>query len=105
MEIKINDTLKQNIEDIMYNDTTSLVSQILLLSHPVGSYYWSDDNTNPSTLFGGIWEPIQDKFIVAAGTEYIAGNSYGNKTIDLSHNPTSAAHTHGFNRHTHTTLS
>ena len=32
-----------------------------------------------------------------------AGNSYGNKTIDLSHNHTSAAHTHGVNGHTHTT--
>ncbi len=42
----------------------------LLLAHPVGSYYWSDNSINPSLLFGGEWEQIKDRFILAAGDGY-----------------------------------
>ena len=31
------------------------ISTFLDLAHPVGSYYWSEDPTNPSVLFGGTW--------------------------------------------------
>lgn len=31
------------------------VTTFLNLAHPVGSYYWSEDPTNPSVLFGGTW--------------------------------------------------
>lgn len=54
MKIKVNDTLTQNILDIeSIGETSNLVKTILLLAHPVGSYYWSTEPTNPGTLFGG----------------------------------------------------
>lgn len=39
-----------------------------LEAHPIGSLYYSFDATEPSVLFGGSWERIEGKFILAAGT-------------------------------------
>lgn len=101
MKIKVNDTLTQNILDIeSIGETSNLVKTILLLAHPVGSYYWSAEPTNPGTLFGGNWTQIKDKFIIAVGDNHIAGTSYGSNTKNLSHTHTSAAHTHTTGNHT-----
>lgn len=53
------------------------VSAVILAAHPVGSYYWSDDSTSPASLFGGTWEPVEDKFILSAGQTYTAGDTGG----------------------------
>lgn len=34
--------------------------------YPVGSIYLSVNNTNPSTFFGGTWERITGRFLLAA---------------------------------------
>lgn len=95
MVIKINDTLTQNIQDIEnINETNNLVKSILLLAHPVGSYYWSSESTNPGELFGGTWTQIKDKFIIAVGDEHNVGVSYGSNTKNLTHSHESAAHMH-----------
>lgn len=101
MVIKINDTLTQNIQDIEnISETNNLVKSILLLAHPVGSYYWSSEATNPGELFGGTWTQIKDKFIIAVGDEHMVGISYGSNIKNLSHTHTSAAHTHTTGNHT-----
>ena len=98
MEIKVNNELTQKVEDIQLNNNISLVN-IIDLIRPIGSLYWSENNTNPSTIYPGTtWVQITDKFIVAAGSTYKAGSSYG----AASHTHTSAAHTHTVNGHTHT---
>lgn len=81
-------------------DIASLQSQIDNLwktIYPIGSLYLSTSATNPATLFGGTWEQIQDKFMLAAGTTYPAGTTGGN----ASHAHTSAAHTHSVAAHSH----
>lgn len=50
---------------------------IVDLVYPVGSYYWSSNATNPSELFGGTWEQIKDRFVLAAGDNYSVGSSGG----------------------------
>ena len=50
------------------------------LIYPVGSIYMSVNSTNPATLFGGSWERIQDRFLLAAGSTYGAGTSGGSAT-------------------------
>ena len=46
----------------------NLIKQVKLDAHPVGCYYWSSEATEPAELFGGEWEQVQGKFILAAGT-------------------------------------
>ena len=72
------------------------IQQIFNLIYPVGSYYISSDSANPSTKFGGTWEQITDKMIMAAGSSYTAGATGGT----ITHTHTSAAHTHTTAGHT-----
>lgn len=68
---KIND---KNIFDMIY---------------PVGSIYISVNNVNPSVLFGGTWEPIQDRFLLGTGSTYSAGSTGGeaNHTLTIDEMP------------------
>ena len=52
------------------------------LIYPVGSIYMSVNSTNPSTLFGGTWEQIKDKFLLSCGDTYANGSTGGS----ASHN-------------------
>ena len=80
---------------------------LLNLVYPVGSIYWSSKNTNPGTLFGGTWQQIKDRFILAAGDSYSNGATGGAATVTLtvSNMP---SHSHSFTpsgtvaSHTHT---
>ena len=80
---------------------------LLNLVYPVGSIYWSSNNTNPGTLFGGTWTQIKDRFILAAGDSYSNGATGGAATVTLtvSNMP---SHSHSFtpsgtvSSHTHT---
>lgn len=43
--------------------------------------FWvSPDPTSPAELFGGTWEQIKDRFILAAGDTYAAGSTGGSPT-------------------------
>lgn len=48
--------------------------------YPIGSIYMSVTSTDPGTLFGGIWEQIQNTFLIAQGSNYTAGSTGGNTT-------------------------
>lgn len=60
-----------------------LQKNALLNAHPVGSYYWSSSSTDPSRLFGGTWERVKDKFILALGDTGNAGDTGGNSSHNL----------------------
>ena len=95
MKIKINNEVSQNVQDIELGSIS--LANIIDLIRPIGSLYWSEKNTNPSTIYPGTtWVQITDTFIVAAGSTYQAGSSYG----AASHTHTSAAHTHTTGNHT-----
>lgn len=69
---------------------------LALAVYPVGSIYLSVNNVNPGTIFGGAWEQIQDRFLLAAGSTYGGGSTGGS----ANHTHTSAAHTHTTAGHT-----
>ena len=54
--------------------------------YPVGSIYMSVNNTNPSTLFGGTWEQLKDRFLLGAGDSYSNGAAGGEATHTLTQN-------------------
>ena len=58
--------------------------------YPVGSIYLSASSTNPSSLFGGTWEQIKDKFLIGAGNSY-SGGSTGGSTTHTHTNPTTGS--------------
>ena len=57
--------------------TKKFISTLFLLTHPKGTLFFSDDPTSPAELFGGTWEQIKDRFILAAGDTYAAGSTGG----------------------------
>lgn len=58
-----------------------IAEDIYDLIYPVGSIYMSINNTNPSILFGGIWEAIPGRFLVGAGNNNASGNEALNLTV------------------------
>ena len=56
------------------------------LIYPVGSIYMSVNNIEPSVLFGGTWEPLEDRFLLGASTTYEAGATGGEATHTLTIN-------------------
>lgn len=54
--------------------------------YDVGAVFISFENVNPSEMFGGTWEKIEDEFLLASSSSVAAGTLGGNnnKTITLS---------------------
>ena len=72
--------------------------------YPVGSVYISFNATDPSTLFGGTWQRLKDRFLLASGDSYAPNTTGGSatKTIGVNNMP---AHNHTVNasgNHSHT---
>lgn len=61
----------------------ALYKRLLLAAHPVGSVYQSTVATSPEELFGGVWEPIRDVFLLAEGMRE-AGSTGGEAEHTLS---------------------
>jgi len=93
------------------------ISSLLERVYPVGSIYMSVNSTDPGTLFGGTWQRLKDRFLLAAGDTYAAGATGGEASHTLtaaesgvpahahglnSHKHSVGAHSHGLNSHTHT---
>lgn len=59
-----------------------------LLDHPVGSIYQSIEPTSPAELFGGEWQKIEDRMLIAASNTYpvksTGGEATHNHTQDLT---------------------
>lgn len=69
--------------------------------YPVGSIYMSVNSTNPSTLFGGTWEQLKDRFLLGSGDTYNNGATGGSATVKLTANQSGLrSHGHGM-KHTH----
>lgn len=91
-EVGIDDVngLEDRLESLENRD-----SQLFDLVYPVGSIYMSVNSTSPSTLFGGTWVQLQNRFLLGAGSDYSNGATGGSKdAVVVSHNHTQNAHNH-----------
>ena len=59
---------------------------LLSVIYPIGSIYISAASTSPSSLFGGTWERIKDRFLLAAGDTYTLGATGGEYEHTLTAN-------------------
>lgn len=92
---------------------------MLLACYPVGSYYQSNTSTSPSTLMGGTWTQITNRFLLpssSAGAQTTSSTRSLNSSIlanhrhkyihshsgySHTHNVTGSNHTHKISSHTH----
>lgn len=72
--------------DVTYGASTSggVSRAVLAAVYPIGSIYMSVNSTSPAALFGGVWEQIQDTFLLAAGSGHPAGSTGGEETHTLT---------------------
>ena len=80
---------------------TQNIHDIIDIIYPVGSIYMNVNDTNPSLLFGGTWEKIEDRFLLASGENHLCGGTGGHETVTLT-TTQMPSHTHVQNSHTHT---
>ena len=74
------------------------LAEIMLDIYPVGAVYISVNSTSPASLFGGTWEQLQDRFLLAAGGTYSAGSTGGEATHTLTVDEM-PSHSHTINRY------
>lgn len=115
--IKLNGILVEGVEQLFEVLTPlaevpglldSITSKMLNKVYPVGAVYLSIGNISPTILFGGTWEKIEGRYILAASNSDKAGSIGGKEKITLSkenlpaHAHTGAKHTHTVPAHAHT---
>ena len=81
------------LKKLITDTVTQAKKEAILAAHPVGSYYISDNATDPGTLFGGTWKMLDpgltlisqgkgtDKF---GSFEFVAGQTYGERMHQLT---------------------
>lgn len=81
------------LKKLITDTVTQAKKDAILAAHPVGSYYISDNATDPGTLFGGTWKMLApgltlisqgkgtDKF---GSFEFVAGQTYGERLHQLT---------------------
>lgn len=79
--------------DVNFTRWKSYQRSLVDIIYPVGSIYMSVNNVNPGTLFGGTWQAITGRFLLAASSTYPLGTTGGaaNKQLSVNEMP---AHTH-----------
>ena len=77
--------ISNNIDQLS-NNYYSFKNNIFDEIFPIGSYYISFKDTNPSILFGGKWEQIKDRFIIGASNSYKVNSLGGEASHVLTEN-------------------
>ena len=83
--IKTTPVFSWSNDDFEFNVPVKFSGKTLFdIVYPVGAIYMSVSSTSPAILFGGTWEQIQDRFLLAAGSSYAAGNTGGEAAHTLT---------------------
>ena len=64
-------------------DSPTIRTALLNIYHPIGSYYFTDRNTNPGTFLGGTWEAVEGKFLIGASAQYPVNSTGGSANSSL----------------------
>lgn len=97
--------------DVAFSAWKPLARLLVDVIYPVGSIYMSVLNVNPALLFGGTWDPISGRFLLAAGGNYNLGDANGGSKVTLkienlpAHNHIAETASAGSHNHSATTAS
>ena len=73
------------VNSIITREVNNLdMTNIVELIYPVGSFYFTSSNINPTTLFGGTWRQIKDRFLLSCGDKYENGSVGGEDEHQLT---------------------
>lgn len=98
------DALKTMIDEGSGGDID--MSAIFNAVYPVGSIYMSMSVTSPQTLFGGTWQKIEGRFLLASDSSYNAGDIGGsNDAVVVAHSHSASTNTAGSHSHSGSTYS
>ena len=92
----LNKDIIKNNKDI--NETKEEFKKDLLEKvYPIGSYYWSENDTSPEELFGGKWKKIEGRFLFASDSNHYVGKTGGEERhkLTLDEMP---SHSHGYQK-------
>lgn len=67
------DSDTRSVADVINNISQATVNSF----YPVGSIYICANGNNPATLFGGTWQKIEGRFLLASGGGYTLGTTGG----------------------------
>lgn len=83
-------------------DSPTIREALLNIYHPIGSYYFTDRNVNPSTFLGGEWETVEGRVLLGASTSYPVNSTGGSAdSVVPEHAHTAATTIISNGKHTH----
>lgn len=82
--VPIGGTANQVLAKASAADMDTAWMSLAALVYPVGSIYMSVAETSPAVLFGGEWEAIEGRFLLASGANDAAGVTGGARTHTLT---------------------
>ena len=92
----LNKDIIKNNKDI--NETKEEFKKDLLEKvYPIGSYYWSENDTSPEELFGGKWKKIEGRFLFASDSNHYVGQTGGEERHQLTLDEM-PSHSHGYQK-------
>lgn len=86
MDYRLHETIINETNRATKKETAlqNLIESINNAQHPIGSIFISLSNTSPASLFGGTWEQLKDRFLLAASDKYAGGSTGGEATHTLN---------------------
>lgn len=86
-EYNIYKTINNLFTNMLTQDVNNpLYYQLMLLAHPVGSYYISSNTNDPAEMFGGVWKQITENMVLATGETIPITGSIGGSTVSKKFN-------------------
>lgn len=62
-----------NASQSYYEGGGRTLADLLDLVYPIGSIYMNTNNVNPQSIFGGVWQKIEGRFLLGSSNSYTLG--------------------------------
>ena len=73
-----------NASQSYYEGGGKTLADLLDLVYTIGSIYMNTNNVNPQSIFGGVWQKIEGRFLLGSSDDYTLGLLGGEATHTLT---------------------